>query len=93
MSDDYVPLPRFRGRAFKKEKGWTWEIHCSMLNDNKNGWLCCCKEMFETKKLALKDLRKKLSEIFAELKGQIPGMNPDTYIDMKNNEVRPWKEN
>jgi len=85
-------IPRFQGRAFEKDGGWTFEFIVSMLGDDENGELFGCKIIYPTKDEAIKHLKETIQSAIKMLSKEMPEVNPETYVDMKTNSTRRWDQ-
>ena len=86
-----MPIPRFRGKTFEKDGGWTFEFMISLLGDD-DGVVYACELIFKTKDEALTNLKLTIQDAIKQLKDKAPemGIDAETYIDMKTNSTRRW---
>lgn len=86
-----IPVPRFQGVAFEADGGWKWEIIVTFLGDGDNGDSYHSKRVYETKKIAIEEMKKAIQQMI-KIMSEICGVDCDQsqYIDLKTNEKRKW---
>lgn len=85
-----IPLPRFRGRAFEKDDGWSWEVFINFLGDNDNGMVINANLIFTSREDAITDMKKAIKMGCDIIQKEVMGEVTGNYIDMKTNETLNW---
>lgn len=84
-------IPRFRGRAFEIEGGWSWEMLLTAIGHDQ-GHHFKCQKVFKTKDEAIKSLKDHVKDSVKLLSEEMPELNISaaTYVDMQTDEIRRW---
>jgi hypothetical protein len=83
-------LPRFRGKAFEVNGGWTWEVWVTLIGNNEDGFMMYAQNLFSTKELAIDDMKIAIKLGCDTIQEKIMGHSNGEYIDMKSNETLKW---
>ena len=85
-----IPLPRFRGRAIKCKRGWSFEFDVSMLGDSDKCLVFGNFAAYKTREEAVEALKIEIQNAIKTLAEEMPEIKTDTYVDMKTNMTRRW---
>lgn len=90
-------LPRFRGLCFESDGGWKHQITFSLFgcSEEFEDINFICIEIFPTKEICLRALRAKIEKMIKDMAKKFPDweIDPETFLDVKSNSKRKFKEN